>query len=62
MQALLSSREHVFQNIVDALAEKFGSARVQPDVDALNNSYLIYLGTVTVEVTFNEDTDHTNAR
>jgi len=48
---------HVYGNIVDALKEKFGTSRVIEDVDVLNNSYLIYLGTVTVEVTFNEDTD-----
>jgi len=54
---LVSSRAHVYRNIVDALKEKFGSSRVIEDVDVINNSYLIYLGTVTVEVTFNEDTD-----
>ena len=50
---------HVFNNIVEALQAKFGNTEsaVQPDVDLLNNSWLIYLGTVTVEVTFNEDTD-----
>ena len=54
---LFSSRAHVFGNIADALREKFGTSRVVEDVDILNNSYLIYVGTVTVEVTFNEDTD-----
>jgi hypothetical protein len=52
---LLSSRAHVFGNIADALRGKFGTSRVIEDVDVLNNSYLIYVGTVTVEVTFNED-------
>jgi hypothetical protein len=51
-----SQRDHVFRNIVQALIEKFG-ADVQPDVDLLNNSWLIYLGSVTVEVTFNEDVE-----
>jgi len=53
---LLSSRAHVFGNIADALRGKFGTSRVVEDVDILNNSYLFYIGTVTVEVTFNEDT------
>jgi len=54
---LLGSRLHVFNNIAEALKGRFGNSRVIEDVDILNNSYLIYLGTVTVEVTFNEDTD-----
>jgi len=49
-----SGRSHVFQNIVEALTEKFG-ATVQVDVDVINHSYLIYIDNVTVEVTFNED-------
>jgi len=54
----------VFDNIFLALQARFGDGdnAVISDVDELNNSYLIYLGTVTVEVTFNEDTDHTNGR
>jgi len=52
---LLSSRMHVYENIVEALKGRFGNSRVIEDVDILNNSYLIYLGTVTLDVTFNED-------
>jgi hypothetical protein len=52
----MSARDHVFRNIVQALIEKFG-ATVQPDVDELNDSYLIYVGNVTIEVTFNEDSN-----
>lgn len=53
MQAT-NPRVLVFNNIVGALVERFGDV-VQPDVDVLNNSYLVYINNVTVEVTFDED-------
>jgi len=57
LSRITSARILVFENIVAALTEKFGD-QVQPDLDALNESYLIYIGKTTLELTFNEDAEN----
>jgi len=51
---VINSRVLVFDNIYEALHDKFGDS-VIPDLDFINNSYLIYIGETTIELTFNED-------
>lgn len=54
---VLNTRMMIFKNVLQAMVDKFGIGVVEPDVDVLNNSYLIYIGKVTLEVSFNEDSE-----